>query len=199
MSISEVLWSWIPTCGWVKTCFFPYRRGVWTSSIAWTHHDRSHESVDPVDAFFLLGSNGVIPMGVPMGVPLYRWMFFLMEHAWKCYKCGDTPQETSICQEAKGDDYMYILYDIYIYIYYVSVTNSKIDLNLKFVTWSARYWYESIHQSYPHIPASMRQCPIRMFFLLTSLLTVNRKLWQFLVLISFSACIYIYIHMMYVV
>ena len=109
-----MLWSWIPTCGWVKTCFFPYRRGVWTSSIAWTHHDRSHESVDPVDAFFLLGSNGVIPMGVPMGVPLYRWMFFLMEHAWKCYKCGDTPQETSICQKAKGDNYMYILYDIYI-------------------------------------------------------------------------------------
>ena len=87
-----------------------------------------------------------------------------------------------------------IFYMIYIYIYYVSVTNSKIDLNLKFVTWSARYWYESIHQSYPHIPASMRQCPIRMFFLLTSLLTVNRKLWQFLVLISFSACIYIYIY-----
>ena len=126
MSISEVLWSWIPTCGWVKTCFFPYRRGVWTSSIAWTHHDRSHESVDPVDAFFLLGSNGVIPMGVPMGVPLYRWMFFLMEHAWKCYKCGDTPQETSICQKAKGDNYMYILYDIYIYIMYLSPTQRLI-------------------------------------------------------------------------
>ena len=84
----------------------------------------------------------------------------------------------------------------YVYIYiYVFVTNSKIDLNLKFFTWSARYWYESIHQSYPHIPASIRQCPIRTFLLLTSLLTVNRKLWHFWSwLVIVHVYIYIYIH-----
>ena len=166
--------------------FFPYRWGVWTSSIVWTHHDRSHESVDPVDAFFLLGSNGVIPMGVPMEVPLYRWMFFCW---WNMHE-----NAINVGIPLRKPPYVKRQKVICIYIYICICHQLKDWFESEvfhLVSTILVREYTSVISPYPrfHQAVSNQDVPFVDF-------PANRKpqTLAFLVLISYSACVYIYIH-----